>query len=112
MLLNLLFSQDCADALNDAIDGREEGIMVKNLESVYRPNTRKGGWFKVKPEYVGGLMDELDVLVVGGFFGVGHRSGMMSHFLCAVAVPPEEGEEPKIFHSFCKVRYLYSSNKR
>jgi DNA ligase-4 len=30
--------------------------MVKNPESVYRPNTRKGGWFKVKPEYVGGLM--------------------------------------------------------
>lgn len=28
--------------------------MVKNPESVYRPNTRKGGWFKVKPEYVGG----------------------------------------------------------
>ncbi|WAR24448.1 DNLI4-like protein, partial [Mya arenaria] len=45
--------QDCADALNEAIDGREEGIMVKNPESVYRPNTRKGGWFKVKPEYVG-----------------------------------------------------------
>ncbi|XP_076100664.1 DNA ligase 4-like isoform X2 [Mytilus galloprovincialis] len=104
-------NQDCADALNDAIDGREEGIMVKNLESVYRPNTRKGGWFKVKPEYVGGLMDELDVLVVGGFFGVGHRSGMMSHFLCAVAVPPEEGEEPKIFHSFCKVGSGYSKKE-
>jgi DNA ligase-4 len=84
--------------------------MVKNPESVYRPNTRKGGWFKVKPEYVGGLMDELDVLVVGGYFGVGHRSGMMSHFLCAVAVPAEEGEEPKIFHSFCKV--LNSKLKR
>ena len=47
-------SQDCADALNEAIDGREEGIMVKKPDSVYRPNTRKGGWFKVKPEYVGG----------------------------------------------------------
>lgn len=104
-------NQECADALNEAIDGREEGIMVKNPESVYRPNTRKGGWFKVKPEYVGGLMDELDVLVVGGFFGVGHRSGMMSHFLCAVAVPPEEGEEPQIFHSFCKVGSGYSKKE-
>lgn len=104
-------NQDCADALNEAIDGREEGIMVKNPESVYRPNTRKGGWFKVKPEYVGGLMDELDVLVVGGYFGVGHRSGMMSHFLCAVAVPAEEGEEPKIFHSFCKVGSGYTKKE-
>ena len=39
---SIIFSQDCADALNDAIDGREEGIMVKNPESVYKPNTRKG----------------------------------------------------------------------
>lgn len=77
--------------------------MVKSPESVYRPNTRKGGWFKIKPEYVGGLMDELDVIVIGGFFGVGSRSGMMSHFLCAVAVPNEDGGEPEVFHSFCKV---------
>ena len=62
-----------------------------------------GGWFKIKPEYVGGLMDELDVLVVGGYFGVGSRAGMMSHFMCAVAIPPEEGTEPKLFYSFCKV---------
>ena len=50
-----------------------------------------------------GLMDELDVLVVGGYFGVGHRAGMMSHFLCAVAVPPKEGNQPELFYSFCKV---------
>ncbi|XP_060566406.1 DNA ligase 4-like [Ruditapes philippinarum] len=104
-------NQDCADALNEAIDGREEGIMVKNPESVYRPNTRKGGWFKVKPEYVGGLMDELDVLVVGGYFGVGHRAGMMSHFLCAVAVPPKEGNQPEIFYSFCKIGSGYSKKE-
>ena len=48
-------------------------------------------------------MDELDVLVVGGYFGVGSRAGMMSHFMCAVAIPPEEGTEPKLFYSFCKV---------
>ena len=46
--MNVCCSQDCADALNEAIDNREEGIMVKNPESVYRPNTRKGGWFKNK----------------------------------------------------------------
>ena len=50
------FSQDCADALNDAIDRREEGIMVKDPESPYKPNTRKGGWYKIKPEYVGKLV--------------------------------------------------------
>ena len=35
-------SQECADALNEAIDNKEEGIMVKLADSVYKPNTRKG----------------------------------------------------------------------
>ncbi|XP_059173254.1 DNA ligase 4-like [Physella acuta] len=104
-------NQECADALNDAIDNKEEGIMVKLADSVYRPNTRKGGWFKIKPEYVGGLMDELDLLVVGGYFGVGERGGMVSHFLCAVAEPVEEGETPQRFYSFCKVGSGYSKKQ-
>lgn len=103
------FSQDCINALNDAIDNKEEGIMVKVPESAYKPNTRKGGWYKIKPEYVNNLMDELDVLVVGGYFGVGHRSGMMSHFLCAVADRKDGEDKPKRFCSFCKVwSYLES----
>lgn len=95
--------QECIDALNDAIDSREEGIMVKDPESIYKPNVRKGGWYKLKPDYVSGLTDGLDVLVVGGYFGVGSRSHMMSHFLCAVAVPTADGGRPTIFHSFCRV---------
>ena len=61
-------------------------------------------------------MDDLDVIVVGGFFGGGHRSHMLSHFLCAVAVPPAaasgtaaagdtaDGAHPQQFLTFCKVR--------
>lgn len=51
------------EALNNAIDERKEGIVVKSPLSVYKPNVRnKGGWLKVKPEYVGSLMDEIDVV--------------------------------------------------
>ncbi len=100
---NFSSSQDCVNALNEAIDNREEGIMVKVPDSAYKPNKRTGGWYKVKPEYVGGLMDELDLLVVGGYFGVGRRSGLMSHFLCAVADRKEGEDKPRKFHSFCKV---------
>ncbi|XP_064626451.1 DNA ligase 4-like [Lineus longissimus] len=104
-------NQDVADALNEAIDGREEGIMVKRPDSIYKPNTRKGGWFKIKPEYVGGLMDELDVCIIGGYFGVGHRAGMMSHFLCGVAEAAPDGEHPTVFQSFCKVGSGYSKKE-
>ncbi|KAM4794698.1 DNA ligase 4 [Rhinophrynus dorsalis] len=96
------------DALNEAIDKREEGIMVKDPMSVYKPDKRGEGWLKIKPEYVSGLMDELDLLIVGGYWGKGSRGGMMSHFLCAVAETPLPGEKPSVFHSFCRVGSGYT----
>ena len=29
------------------------------------------GWLKIKPDYVDSLSDELDLLILGGYFGVG-----------------------------------------
>lgn len=100
--------QEVVDALNDAIDGREEGIMVKDPASVYKPDKRGEGWLKIKPEYVDGLMDELDVLIVGGYWGKGRRGGMMSHFLCAVAEAPKPGEKPSVFHTLCRIGSGYT----
>ncbi|XP_068124119.1 DNA ligase 4 [Hyperolius riggenbachi] len=95
-------------ALNEAIDNREEGIMVKDPMSIYKPDKRGEGWLKIKPEYVNGLMDELDVLIVGGYWGKGLRGGMMSHFLCAVAETPGPGEKPSVFHTLCRVGSGYT----
>ncbi|KAI4882046.1 hypothetical protein NFI96_007673 [Prochilodus magdalenae] len=67
--------QEVVNALNEAIDNREEGIMVKDPMSIYKPDKRGEGWLKIKPEYVDGLMDELDLLIVGGYWGKGRRSG-------------------------------------
>ncbi|XP_073251496.1 DNA ligase 4-like [Porites lutea] len=105
--------EDVVQALNNAIDKREEGLVVKSPSSVYKPNVRNGsGWVKIKPEYVDSLSDELDLVIIGGYFGVGRRSGMISHFMCAVAVPPVvPGEHPKVFHSFCKVGSGYTMNE-
>lgn len=100
--------QDVVNALNDAIDSREEGIMVKDPLSIYKPDKRGEGWLKIKPEYVDGLMDELDLLIVGGYWGKGKRGGMMSHFLAAVAEAPKPGEKPSVFHSFCRIGSGYT----
>lgn len=96
------------DALNEAIDKREEGIMIKHPLSIYKPDKRGEGWLKIKPEYVSGLMDELDILIVGGYWGKGLRGGMMSHFLCAVAERPPPGEKPSVFHTLCRVGSGYT----
>jgi DNA ligase-4 len=37
-----------------------------------------------------GLNDDLDLLIVGGYYGTGKRSGILSHFLLAVALDDEE----------------------
>ncbi|XP_040043330.2 DNA ligase 4 [Gasterosteus aculeatus] len=99
---------EVVNALNDAIDGREEGIMVKDPMSLYKPDKRGEGWLKIKPEYVDGLMDELDLLIVGAYWGKGRRGGMMSHFLCAVAEAPKLGEKPSVFHTLCRIGSGYT----
>ncbi|XP_067928082.1 DNA ligase 4-like isoform X2 [Watersipora subatra] len=98
-------NKECIDALNKAIDGYEEGIMVKHPESVYKPNSRSAGWYKMKPEYVDGLMDELDLVIIGGYFGKGRRANILSHFLCAVM---DNSTKPAQFHSVTKVGSGYS----
>lgn len=100
--------QEVVNALNEAIDNREEGIMVKDPSSIYKPDKRGEGWLKIKPEYVDGLMDELDLLIVGGYWGKGRRGGMMSHFLCAVAEAPKPGEKPSVFHTLCRIGSGYT----
>ncbi|XP_049919490.1 DNA ligase 4 isoform X2 [Epinephelus moara] len=100
--------QEVVNALNDAIDNREEGIMVKDPSSIYKPDKRGEAWLKIKPEYVDGLMDELDLLIVGGYWGKGRRGGMMSHFLCAVAEAPKPGEKPSVFHTLCRIGSGYT----
>lgn len=58
-------NQQVVDALNRAIDNRLEGIVVKDPSSVYQPNVRSSsGWFKVKPDYMLGLNDDLGKLIL------------------------------------------------
>lgn len=104
-----LTNQEVVSLLNAAIDERKEGIIVKSPASIYKPNARtKGGWLKIKPEYVGSLMDELDLVIVGGYFGVGSRGGLVSHFLVALAEPHSGGEEPRRFFSLARVGSGYT----
>ncbi|XP_075216917.1 DNA ligase 4-like isoform X3 [Lycorma delicatula] len=97
-------SKEVMKLLNDAIDNRDEGIVLKQLESVYKPNVRKGGWYKIKPEYTEGAMSDLDLLIIGGYYGEGRRRGVVSQFLLGVAIPSDlPGQDPKEFHAVGRV---------
>jgi DNA ligase-1 len=59
-----------------------EGIMVKNLEGVYKPGSRVGYGVKVKP-----VMESLDLVIVGAEWGEGKRSGWLTSFTLACYDP-------------------------
>lgn len=58
----------------------EEGIIIKQLDSIYLPNDRGTSWIKLKGEYMEGMTDTLDLLIIGGYFGEGRvRIGVQNH---------------------------------
>ena len=86
---------------------REEGIMLKDPESVYKPNARSGGgWLKIKPEYNNDLMDQCDLIVMGGYYGKGKRAGV-THFLLG-ALDPTQGQDHPLVRSVARVGSGYS----
>ncbi|TNN20512.1 DNA ligase 4 [Schistosoma japonicum] len=103
---------EVARAFNHLVDNHQEGLIVKiaNSPSPYLPGIRTdGGWWKIKPDYIQGLLEDLDCLIVGGYF---HHCGnkiitKVNHFLCAVRGDGSTAEEnvnlPR-FYTFCKVK--------
>eukprot|EP01069_Polyplicarium_translucidae_P007830 Polyplicarium_translucidae@DN3156_c0_g1_i1.p1 len=105
------FDADVAKAELDRVtERREEGIVLKRLDSNYYPNARNKGWYKVKPNY-GALCDTLDLIVIGAYFSdtmkrrnqeSSDAADHVSHFLLGVL-----GEDQMAI-SFCKVGTGYS----
>nr|CAD7197816.1 unnamed protein product [Timema douglasi] len=58
-----------------------EGLVLKDLMSIYEPGKRH--WLKVKKDYLfgGSMADSADLVVLGAWFGTGQKGGMMSVFL-------------------------------
>jgi len=82
-----------------------EGLMLKDPASIYKANMRdKSGWYKLKPEYIHGGIQEYDVVIIGASYGKNLRSGNMWTFACGIAVKPPDGQKyPTEFLSFCRI---------
>ncbi|KAJ3104667.1 DNA ligase (ATP) [Phlyctochytrium bullatum] len=77
-------TQHVVEGLDRRMIDHLEGILIKNPAALYRLNERGEEWLKIKPDYIDNLGDDVDLVLVGGFFGTGRRSGKLSHFMCAV----------------------------
>jgi DNA ligase-4 len=87
------------EALKERLENGDEGLVIKNPSSKYSPGEKKD-WIKVKPEYIDSMNDDIDLVIVGGYFGKGKgRRGQLSAFLCAAL--DRDGPDTK-FVSFCK----------
>ena len=61
--------EDINNEFNNAINRNEEGILVKQLDSLYYPNMRGPKWIKMKGDYFEGLTDTLDLIILGAYYG-------------------------------------------
>ncbi|NNL58215.1 MAG: ATP-dependent DNA ligase [Nitrosopumilus sp.] len=86
------------DFLENSINAGSEGLMLKQLDKPYQAGSRGSYWLKLKREYQNKLGDSLDLVVVGGFFGKGRRTGNYGTLLLATY-----DEDEDVFTSICKV---------
>ncbi|TGO89397.1 hypothetical protein BPOR_0111g00070 [Botrytis porri] len=93
-------------ALRKIVAEGSEGLVLKNPRSMYRLNSRNDDWMKVKPEYMTGFGESLDCIIIGGYYGSGHRGGNLSSFLCGLRVNEKQiktGANPMKCFSFFRV---------
>jgi DNA ligase-1 len=64
---------------NQALAMGHEGVMIKNLDAPYIPGARVGHMYKIKP-----VMETLDLVITGGLWGTGKRTGWLSSYILAV----------------------------
>ncbi|ORX34780.1 ATP dependent DNA ligase domain-domain-containing protein [Kockovaella imperatae] len=97
--------KDIREMLERILETKGEGLVVKNIDSVYRTNSRDSDWVKVKPEYSDQMGENLDLLVLGGWWGKGGRTGKISSLLCGLRNQTEDdGVSPfPEFTTFVKI---------
>ena len=67
--------EEAEEFYNRALEENQEGVMVKNLESIYKPGARIGYAVKLKPD-----ARELDLVITGAEWGTGKRAGWLTSF--------------------------------
>ncbi|TFG05485.1 MAG: ATP-dependent DNA ligase [Promethearchaeota archaeon] len=84
----------------DAIQSGCEGIIAKSIqkESGYQAGARGWLWIKLKQSYQSKMVDSIDVVILGGYFGRGRRAQTYGAVLCGVL-----NKDQGTFQTICKL---------
>jgi len=85
---------------NEAVASGCEGLMCKSIkdDSIYKAGSRGFLWIKFKRSYQSKMIEPIDVVVVGGFYGTGRRAGKLGGLLVAVY-----DDKNDVFKTICKL---------
>ncbi|KAL0953630.1 hypothetical protein HGRIS_004835 [Hohenbuehelia grisea] len=96
-------AKDVRTRMDEVMDARGEGLVIKHPGAEYILNGRNKDWIKVKPEYMDNMGETVDVLVVAGNYGSGKRSGGVSTLICAVLDDRRSDDEDPKYSSFVRI---------
>ncbi|XP_011861816.1 PREDICTED: DNA ligase 4 isoform X2 [Vollenhovia emeryi] len=98
--------EELLEAFNTCLRDDEEGLVVKKCNMKYKPNIRDGGGgYKIKAEYSDNLIQDIDLIILGGYYGEGKYAGRIKSFMMGVAASPasNEGANPSQFLAISSV---------
>lgn len=85
---------------DESLERGTEGIMAKSLgdDSIYRAGARAWLWIKWKKDYLEGMVDTFDLVLIGAIYGTGKRAKGYGTLLGATY-----NANTDMFESFCKI---------